>query len=176
MASERSGGLLPDFNHWFCWLQSHISNNFLSQLTSLAKCTKSNAFLTNKYINNWLKQATDQQAISEFPKASVSKRGYVLSLSLRSTRLRPISEQRKTEERDSRFWLREKWNESHFSALFDSRNKTEMLVTQASSAFDTKMILYSHANKTFTRKVAHLTSCWNWGFQELGSGLLHPRV
>ena len=32
-------------------------------------------------------------------------------VSLRSKRFRAVSEQRKTEERDSRFWPREKWNE-----------------------------------------------------------------
>ena len=32
--------------------------------------------------------------------------------SLRSKRFRSVSEQRKTEERDSRFWPREKWNKS----------------------------------------------------------------
>ena len=32
--------------------------------------------------------------------------------SLRSKRFRLVSEQRKTEERDSRFWPREKWNKS----------------------------------------------------------------
>jgi len=37
------------------------------------------------------------------------------TLSLRSKRFRLVSEQRKTEERDSRFWPREKWNNSHFS-------------------------------------------------------------
>ena len=34
------------------------------------------------------------------------------STSLRSKRFRLVLEQRKTEERDFRFWLREKWNES----------------------------------------------------------------
>ena len=56
--------------------------------------------------------------------------------SLRSKRFRAVSEQRRTEERDSRFWPREKWNKSHFSrglccAVFDSRNSTETLATQA---------------------------------------------
>ena len=32
--------------------------------------------------------------------------------SLRSKRFRLVSEQRKTEEQDSRFWPREKWNKS----------------------------------------------------------------
>ena len=35
-----------------------------------------------------------------------------LKYSLRSKRFRLVSEQRKTEERDFRFWPREKWNES----------------------------------------------------------------
>ena len=35
-----------------------------------------------------------------------------LSCSLRSKRFHLVSEQRKTEERDSRFWPREKWNKS----------------------------------------------------------------
>ena len=34
------------------------------------------------------------------------------NVSLRSKRFRLVSEQRKTEERDSRFWPREKWNKS----------------------------------------------------------------
>ena len=34
---------------------------------------------------------------------------------LRSKRFRLVSEQRKTEGKDFRFWPREKWNESHFS-------------------------------------------------------------
>ena len=59
--------------------------------------------------------------------------------SLRSKRFRLVSEQRKTEERDSRFWPREKWNKSEkmkvsspppprsftcaiFRAVFDSRS------------------------------------------------------
>lgn len=33
-----------------------------------------------------------------------------------------------------------------------------------------------HTRRMCRGKVAHFTSCWNWGFQELGSGLLHPRV
>ena len=47
--------------------------------------------------------------------------------SLRSKRFRLVSEQRKTEERDSRFWPREKWNKSQkmkaiFPAVFGSRS------------------------------------------------------
>ena len=45
--------------------------------------------------------------------------------SLRSKRFRLISEQKKTKERDFRFWPREKWNESQkliFRAAFDSRS------------------------------------------------------
>ena len=42
-------------------------------------------------------------------------------LSLRSKRFRLVSEQRKTEEQDSRFWPREKWN-AIFYAVFDSRS------------------------------------------------------
>ena len=63
--------------------------------------------------------------------------------SLRSKRFRAVSEQRKTEDQDSRFWPRKKWNESKnpppprllapFSrgprSLF--RNNTETLATQA---------------------------------------------
>ena len=54
--------------------------------------------------------------------------------SLRSKRFRLVSEQRETEERDFRFWPREKWNES---AVFDSlprslfRDRTKTLATQA---------------------------------------------
>ena len=46
------------------------------------------------------------------------------SASLRSKRFRLVSEQRKTEERDSRFWPREKWNKSQkiFRTVFDSRS------------------------------------------------------
>ena len=70
--------------------------------------------------------------------------------SLRSKRFRLVSEQKKNEERDFRFWLREKWNESLSSpplpallfALFFARsltlvprslllNRTEALATQA---------------------------------------------
>ena len=49
-------------------------------------------------------------------------------ISLRSERFRSVSEQRETEERDCRFWPREKWNESRsftraiFRAVFDSRS------------------------------------------------------
>ena len=49
-------------------------------------------------------------------------------ISLRSKRFRLVSEQRETEERDCRFWPREKWNESRsftraiFRAVFDSRS------------------------------------------------------
>ena len=37
---------------------------------------------------------------------------YTSQPSLRSKRFRLVSEHRKTDERDSRFWPREKWNES----------------------------------------------------------------
>ena len=61
--------------------------------------------------------------------------------SLRSKRFRAVSEQRKTEERDSRFWPREKWNESQkmnrllapFFARSLLRNGTETLATQATT-------------------------------------------
>ena len=49
-------------------------------------------------------------------------------LSLRSKRFRLVSEQRKTEEQESRFWPREKWNTPRsftyaiFHAVFDSRS------------------------------------------------------
>ena len=58
-------------------------------------------------------------------------------LSLRSKRFRAVSEQRKTEERDSRFWPREKWNESQkiFARSF-LRNSKETLATQARHLFD----------------------------------------
>ena len=45
--------------------------------------------------------------------------------SLRSKRFCLISEQKKTKERDFRFWPREKWNESQkliFRGAFDSRS------------------------------------------------------
>ena len=44
--------------------------------------------------------------------ASVRKWAQRVCGSLRSKRFRLVSEQRKTEERDSRFWPREKWNKS----------------------------------------------------------------
>ena len=52
--------------------------------------------------------------------------------SLRSKRFRLISEQKKTEERDFRFWTREKWNESQ-KLIFRSLllNRTETLAMQA---------------------------------------------
>ena len=52
--------------------------------------------------------------------------------SLRSKRFRLISEQKKTEERDFRFWPREKWNESQ-KLIFRSLllNRTETLAMQA---------------------------------------------
>ena len=58
---------------------------------------------------------------------------------LRSKRFRLVSEQRKTEEGDFRFWPREKWNESQktFRAVFDSRsslfapNRTETRMLMA---------------------------------------------
>ena len=52
--------------------------------------------------------------------------------SLRSKRFRLISEQKKTEERDFRFWPREKWNESQ-KLIFLSLllNRTETLAMQA---------------------------------------------
>ena len=40
------------------------------------------------------------------------KLGLISGYSLRSKRFRLVSEQRKTEEQDSRFWSREKWNKS----------------------------------------------------------------
>ena len=52
--------------------------------------------------------------------------------SLRSKRFRLISEQKKTEERDFRFWPRKKWNESQkltFRSLL--LNRTETLAMQA---------------------------------------------
>ena len=73
-------------------------------------------------------------------------------VSLRGTRFRLVSEQRKTKERDSRFWPREKWNKSQKMKVgggtlsltpFFARsltlvprslllNRTETLATQAS--------------------------------------------
>ena len=52
--------------------------------------------------------------------------------SLRSKRFRLISEQKKTKERDFRFWPREKWNESQ-KLIFRSLllNRTETLAMQA---------------------------------------------
>ena len=52
--------------------------------------------------------------------------------SLRSKRFRLISEQKKTEERDFRFWPREKWNESQ-KLIFCSLllHRTETLAMQA---------------------------------------------
>ena len=40
------------------------------------------------------------------------KARFPLSISLRSKRFRLVSEQKRTEERDFRFWPREKWNET----------------------------------------------------------------
>ena len=48
-------------------------------------------------------------------------------ISLRSKRFRLVSEQRKTEERDSRFWPREKWNKSQKMPFF-ARSLTLVLV------------------------------------------------
>ena len=47
--------------------------------------------------------------------------------SLRTKRFRLVSEQRKTEERDSRFWPREKWNKSQKMPFF-ARSLTLVLV------------------------------------------------
>ena len=41
-------------------------------------------------------------------------------ISLRSKRFRAVSEQRKTEERDTGFWPREKWNESQKIPFFST--------------------------------------------------------
>ena len=49
----------------------------------------------------------------------------MIKYGLRSKRFRLVSEQRKTEERDFRFWPREKWNESTrtiFCGVFDCRS------------------------------------------------------
>ena len=74
------------------------------------------------------------------------KKRCVQTCSLRSKRFRLVSEQRKTEERDFPFWLRENWNESSFTramfrAVFDSRSsffasrlRTETLATQATTS------------------------------------------
>ena len=53
--------------------------------------------------------------------------------SLRSKRFRLVSEQRKTEERDSWFWPREKWNARSLTHVPRSLllNRTETLATQA---------------------------------------------
>ena len=58
--------------------------------------------------------------------------------SLSSKCFRAVSEQRKTDERDSRLWPHEKWNESPkmkegaiFCAVCDSWNSTETFPMQA---------------------------------------------
>ena len=61
----------------------------------------------------------------------------MIKYSLRSRRFRLVSEQRKTEEQDFRFWQREEWNESQKARSltvvprFLHRNGTETLATQA---------------------------------------------
>ena len=72
---------------------------------------------------------------------------FLLTNSLRSKRFRAVSDQRKTEERDSRFWPREKWNErqkmkegggegegptpSPLTRAISFQNSTETLASQA---------------------------------------------
>ena len=62
-------------------------------------------------------------------------------ISLRSKRFRLASEQRETEERDCRFWPREKWNESRtftrtiFRAVFDSRSSSVLCSQTARERF-----------------------------------------
>ena len=58
---------------------------------------------TQDQLTNWLNNG-----------AITGTEGYTAD-SLRSKRFRLVSEQRNTEERDSRFWPREKWNKRHFS-------------------------------------------------------------
>ena len=54
-----------------------------------------------------------------------------------SKRFHMVSEQKKTEERDFRFWPREKWNEPFFTRSLTLvprsllRNRTEMVATDA---------------------------------------------
>ena len=75
-----------------------------------------------------------------------------MALSLRSKRFRLVSEQRKTEEQDSRVWPREKWNKSQKMKVRSLTllprsfllNRTETLATQAIWLL-TKM-LYKKAN------------------------------
>ena len=71
-------------------------------------------FVFNVLEHNHLLKQTDKTTIRG-DKESTHKESTDykwLKYSLRSKRFRLVSEQRKTEERDFRFWPREKWNES----------------------------------------------------------------
>ena len=82
-------------------------------------------------------------------------RPFLIWISLRSKRFRLVSEQRKTdEERDSRFWPREKWNKSQKMPFF-ARSLTLVLVLwffapkPHGNACYACLSLLAHLNTTF---------------------------
>ena len=88
--------------YWFLCKQSPVVNTWLG---------KSKLFLTHLQ-NNKTRRMHWEEEKSWSITCLGGATSYMLYFSLRSTRFHLVSDQRKTEQRDSRFWPREKWNKS----------------------------------------------------------------
>ena len=117
-----------------------------------------------QWIRNWKKSVAAPHKVK-----NVNHRSRTW-ISLRSKRFRAVSERRKTEERDSRFWPREKWNE---------RQKMKELTR---AIFRAAIASKQHGNACFTgwietwkklspRAFSHYVSAWRNIVKKLKIGI-----